>query len=142
MTNEEVESPLQASRVEAIFHDCLFRNEEIEESGQEALLETALEAEGITQNAAFHPEKVKEHKGEISRMLDELPDHFKESGGGGMSFVNACYDKRGRQWTGFHRTMEQLFQLGIAIERVESLSPRDMWPILPGGVPYYVVKDA
>ena len=35
--------------------------------------------------------------------------------------------------------MEELFCLGIAIGRVECLIPREMWKILPGGVPYYVI---
>ncbi len=73
-------------------------------------------------------------------MLDELPDSFKKSGGGGMSFQNACVDKQGNQWTDFHQRMEQLFQLGIGIGKVELLMPREMWAMLPGGMPYYAIN--
>jgi hypothetical protein len=37
--------------------------------------------------------------------------------------------------------MEGLFCLGMAIGKVECLMPRKMWTILPGGMPYYLVKD-
>jgi len=36
--------------------------------------------------------------------------------------------------------LDELFQLGIAIGKVECLLPREMWPTLPGGMPYYVVN--
>ena len=58
--------------------------------------------------------------------------------GGGWSFLQACVDKNGNHW-GEHSNMEELFCLGIAIGKVESLLPRDMWKVLPGGVPYYVI---
>jgi hypothetical protein len=79
------------------------------------------------------------HK-KIETMLDELPDEFKKTGGGGMSFLNACNDKHGNQWTDLHQRMEQLFQLDIGIGKVKCLMPREMWGILPDGMPYYVVN--
>ena len=33
--------------------------------------------------------------------LNQLPDSFKAEGGGGMSFINMCIDKNGKQWTDF-----------------------------------------
>lgn len=58
-----------------------------------------------------------------------------------MSFLNSCNTNEGKQWTGMHMKMEFLFALGVAIEKVKNLLPREMWPILPGGVPYFVVLD-
>jgi len=37
--------------------------------------------------------------------------------------------------------MEKLFLLGLAIEKVKCLMPREVWPALPGGMPYYVIND-
>jgi len=68
-----------------------------------------------------------------------LPEQFKGSAGGGWSFLNACDDKHGNQWTDLHLRMEQLFQLGIGIGKVKCLMPRAMWSALPGGMPYYAV---
>ena len=73
-------------------------------------------------------------------MLSELPDEFRVSGGGGWSFLQACNDRHGTQWTGFHQAMEELFMLGMAAGLVTELLPRDLWDALPGGMPYYAVK--
>lgn len=124
---------LSTKRVENVFMDCLFRGGEDTSSH--------VKAEGITTNVGFHPERLKNHETEIIEMLNELPDEFKETSGGGMSFLNACNDKQGNQWTSFHHTMEQLFQLGIASGKVKLLLPRKMWGVLPGGMPYYVILD-
>lgn len=127
-----MDTVLDADRVREIFLDCLSRD------GEDT--SNHIKAEGITTTVGFNPNRLNGHKAEIVAMLDELPDGFKKSGGGGMSFLNACNDKHGNQWTGFHRTMEQLFQLGVAIGKVECLLPREMWSILPGDMPYYTVK--
>jgi len=122
---------IDPERVNAIFMDCLFKE------GEDT--SNHVKAEGITQNVGFHPDRLESHKAEIEEMLDELPDEFKESSGGGMSFLNACNDKHGNQWTGLHQRMDQLFQLGTAISKVKCLMPREMWSVLPGGMPYYAV---
>jgi hypothetical protein len=123
---------LDPQRVEAIFMDCLFK--EGEDTSKH------VKAEGIVSIVGFHPERLEGHTTEIVALLDELPNEFKKSGGGGWSFLNACNDKHGNQWTGMHLRMEQLFQLGIGIGRVKSLMPREMWSALPGGMPYYVIE--
>ena len=97
-------------------------------------------AEGITLSVGFHPERLDSHEKEIVALLDELPDVFKTSTGGGMSFLQACNDKHGNQWTGLHQRMEQLFLLGIGIGKVKLCLPRDMWAMLPGGMPYYTIN--
>lgn len=123
---------IDSERVDAIFRDCLFNADEETSSH--------VKAEGIVRNVEFHPERLNGHKAEIEAMLDELPDTFKKSGGGGMSFLNACEDKHGNQWTGQHQRMEQLFQLGIGVGKAEFLMPREIWDCLPGGMPYYIVN--
>jgi hypothetical protein len=123
---------LKSERVEAIFMDCLFKD------GED--ITNHVKAEGITSNVGFHPERLAGHKAEITLMLDELPDSFKKTGGGGMSFLQACEDKHGNQWTGSHQRMDQLFQLGTSTGKVECLMPRNMWPMLPGGMPYYSIN--
>lgn len=123
---------LTAERVEAIFHDSLFRDDE-EVVG-------AVEVDGILNRFGFHPDRIAAHKPEVAAMLTELPDSFQQTGGGGMSFLNACIDKNDVQWTGLHQTMDHLFCLGMATNLVSCVLPRDMWSILPGGMPYYVVS--
>jgi len=124
---------LTSRNVESVFMDCLFKD------GEDTT--NHLKSEGITNSVGFHPERVDAHKSEIFEMLLSLPKEFHEKTGGGMSFLNACNDKRGEQWTGEHRIMEQLFLLGQASGKVECLMPREMWSVLPGGMPYYVVSS-
>jgi len=127
---------LTAEKVEEIFVDCLFKDHEIIEG--KPVVEPVV-ANGISQNFGFHPERLDKHKNEIIELLQELPTTFFQSGGGGWSFLNACNDKNGHQW-GEHRNIEQLFCLGIGLNLVEYLFLRPMWPALPGGMPYVVIK--
>lgn len=124
---------LTSENVESIFMDCLFRDNE--DTSDPAI------AEGITSNFGFHKERLKSHKEDISAMLLQLPLPFQKNGGGGggWTFLNACDNAKGEQWTGLHSIMEQLFSLGQACGKVECLIPRDMWSVLPGGMPYYSV---
>ncbi len=55
-----------------------------------------------------------------------------------QSYVDDC---RGEQWTGLHPTVDMLFTLGLAAGRVVCLMPRELWDALPGGMPYYMVRE-
>lgn len=126
---------LSASRVEDILKDCLFRENEDTAPG--------IKAFGIVTNYGFEPGRLQTHTEEITALLHELPVEFmskKNGGGGGWSFLNGCMDRHGNQW-GEQMNVEQLFCLGLAIGKVECLMPREMWAILPGGMPYYSVED-
>lgn len=128
---------LTAERVESLYHSCL----KGKSSGSGNIVPLQL-VNGIMSNTLFDQDRIKEHKKEIYALLKELPDTYLESGGGGMSFLGACYDRHGVQWTGMQVTMDRLFQLGIAIGKVEYVfDDRSLWPILPGGVPYLIIKD-
>ena len=124
---------LTSQRVEVVFMVCRFKD------GED--ISNCIVAEGIVNAVEFHLGRIEEYRQKIHDMLAELPDEFKTSGGGGYSFLNACVDKHGNQWTGLHRTVEQLVQLGIAIGEVEYFLPRDRWSIFPGGMPYFTVKQ-
>lgn len=123
---------LSPERVDVIFRDCLFQ--ENEDTSDRVV------AEGIMRQVGFHPGRLRGHEQEIKDLLDELPDSFMVASGGGMSFLEACLDKRGNLWTGEHRIMEQLFLLGIAVGKAEYCAPREMWPAFPSGMPYIVIK--
>lgn len=116
---------LNPQRVSEIFGECRHGS--------------TVHVEGIRGPVWFSAERLEVHRPEIEAMLDELPDDFKESSGGGTSFLNACQDKHGNLWTGLHGIMEQLFLLGMGIGKVKLLFPREMWSYLPGGMPYYVI---
>lgn len=96
---------------------------------------------GIRHDAKYSRSAIEAHKAEIRSMFNQLPENFKKSKGGGWSFLNMCMTKDDVQWTGLHSTMEKLVTLGIAAQLCDYLLPKDMWDILPGGMPYIVFKD-
>jgi hypothetical protein len=124
---------LTSELVDATFRYCLFVDGE--DTTNHVL------ASGILVDCGFHPERLKEKDELIGQMLDELPETFKENSGGGMSFLTAVTTKDGVQWTDLHQRAEQLFLLGMAAKRVVCLAPREVWSILPGGMPYYAVLE-
>ena len=124
---------LTAEKVSEIFEDCLFKNEEIIDG--KPIIEP-IKVEGIINNFGFYPDRLKNHTVKIVELLNELPDNFKEWTGSGWTFLNACNDKEGSQW-GEHCNIEQLVVLGIGIGKVKYCIPKEMWGILPGGMPYF-----
>lgn len=122
---------LTAKRVKEIFMDCLFKKGEPTKG--------YIEAKGITMKVGFHPGRLDDYKEEIMTLLNELPDKFKASGGGGWTFLNARDDKHGNQWSG-HRDIEHLILLGIATGQAQ-WQMMDMMKVMPGGMPYILVLD-
>ena len=130
---------IDPERVDAVFMNCLFNNDEIDENGKPRNGIEPIKVEGIMSWFGFHPKRIESHSEEIINWLSELPHQFRKSQGGGWTFLNACNIEDGQQWTGLHQRMEQLFCLGIGIGKVKYAMPRDMWKILPGGMPYLVI---
>lgn len=128
---------IEVEQLHSIIKDCLFKDEEIVDG--KPVIEP-VKVKGITANFGFHPERLKAHTNEIAAMLRLLPKQFRKGEGDGWSFLNACVDINGNQWTGMHRDMEELIVLGIAIGKAGFCMPREMWAIMPGGVPYFWVE--
>lgn len=133
MTTGTTPFRLDSQQVEDTFIDCV-----PEEEGGGVDPE---EFDMIVAPVIIDKAKAREHGELIVAMLMELPENFRESVGGGWTFLNACDDRHGTQWTGLHLRMGQLFVLGEAIGMVKCMFPRDMWDVLPGGMPFYVVLD-
>ena len=113
--------------------DCLYETAPADTS--EAVI-----VEGIVNNFGFDPKGLERNKTAIIEMLNQLPNEFKEEGGGGWSFLNACNNAEGQQWADEHRVMEQLFTMGLGIGKVTCPLPRELWSKFPGGTPYYMIK--
>lgn len=122
-----METKLTAENVERIIKDSL--------NGKE---DGAIIVDGVIRKFGFSPDKIAAHKDEIVGMLHELPSEFQMSSGGGWSFLNMCMTRDGIQW-GEHRDMEGLCALAIAADAGKFLMPREMWEMLPGGMPYFGV---
>lgn len=121
-----MEPLISAAKVEGLFSVCLC------EEGEGSLVQGVVRS--VRLNTAGRED-------DIRKMLDGLPDAFRASKGGGWSFLNACNDSAGVQWTGMHKTVEELVLLGIAAGLVQFTMPRNLWTFLPGSMPYFVYND-
>ena len=128
---------LLASVVNSVFMDCLYRKEELTDGNAP---EDAIVVQGVIIRAGFHPGRIKENSGEIRALLMELPETFRQKSGGGWSFLQACVDRFDMQW-GEHRDIDELLCLGIASGHAKILMPREMWAVLPGGMPYFMIVE-
>lgn len=131
---------ISAEKVDTIFRECLLKDEEMGDDGNPQGIKP-LKVQGIAHDVGFHPDRIQKHRSEIVSFLEDLPHQFREDSGGGWSFLNLCQTEDGELWTGMHMIMEQLVCLGIAIGKVSYCLPqKKMWSMLPGGVPYIVIK--
>jgi len=129
---------IDPSEVEAAFRDCLYRDEELD-SQAKMPPEGTVVVQGIVNTFGFHPVRLEAKRPKVTMWLRALPKKFRQNVGDGWSFLNACNQENGRQWTGLHLRMEQLFCLAVGLKLAKCLMPRDMWSTLPGGMPYYVI---
>ena len=114
--------------VSKAFMECLFKK------GEDT--SNYVKVEGIMNNFGLHPQRLEERRELVIALLAELPAEFKE----GYTFLNICTNKNGELWTGDHRVCEQLIVMAIGLNLMSYCFPREMWAILPGGVPYLIVK--
>jgi len=132
---------LTAANVDEIFRKCLHTDEEAKllmKDTKKGEAPAGMEVtRGIMTMVAFHQGRIADSKPAIIEMVKQLPDEFHKGKGGGMSFLSMCVDKDGTQW-GEHPTMDQLVILALAAGVGQYCMPREMWSILPGGMPYVV----
>ena len=127
---------LTADNVMNVMKDCLLTPEEAEGVDAENLPDWIAPAQGVLRSFGLHRERLEAHREDVKSMLEQLPDNFRKDGGGGWSFLNLCQRKDGSQWADLHQTMEALVAVGNALGYVEFPAPKEMWPMLPGGMPY------
>lgn len=127
---------LTAENVNKVFDACQFdpNNPNNTDSAEIQLVR------GVKIEICFDVRSVQQFGVNIEDFLNRLPNTFKMSGGQGWSFLNMCVDIHGNQWCDDHITMDKLVCLGIASNLVQFFLPRNMWPTMPGGVPYIQVK--
>lgn len=138
---KQIERKLTAGKVHAIVKDSMYKDAELAGKPPGAVPEDAIVVEGIVRTFSFHPERLMSHRQEVEELLAELPLKFREENGGGWTFLNMVLDKDDYQW-GEQVSAEELMCLGIGLELMTNLLPRDVWPALSGGVPYLCIRKA
>ena len=134
----EQRKKLTAENVNDMMKVCLYKSPDGQKPAPENLPEDSILIEGVIYSYLFSRDKIEQFAGMIDPWLDQLHPNF-HADTGGWSFLNACETRDGVLW-GEHVDAERLMCLGIAAGRVEISLPRDLWPSLPGEMPYFVVK--
>lgn len=129
---------INPEEVNKAFLSCLYEPEEMGDSKEPP--KDAVIVVGIRERYAFHPKRLEEKRSKVTEWIKALPHKFRINEGGGWSFLNACMQENGFQWTGLHERMEQLFCLAMGLGLAECQIPRHLWPALPGGMPYYGIS--
>ena len=102
-------------------------------------IEGLVSVHGAINHFVFIVERLEAKREEVIELLRQLPDSFMASGGGGMSLMNMVVDKDHNLW-GEQKDADLLYVLGAGLGLCTYVLPRDMWAILPGGMPYICIK--
>jgi hypothetical protein len=114
-------------------HGVLYRDNEVTpgETPKDAVI-----VDGVVRSFGFHPDRLEQARPKVIEIIREVvEDPFFTDKGGGYTFLNLCQDRSGNQWAE-HPTMEVLCCLAIGLKLAKWCAPREMWPMLPGGMPY------
>lgn len=144
----------RAERVQDLFKHCLFIAEELPPSPPTNDPKETLKyltdqgvkfifVESVASKVLFNPDRIAESREEIRSILRDMDSKFMkqtpEDDKSGYSFLAMPFDKDGVHWCE-QPTADLLVALGIACGFIEYLVPREAWPSLPGGVPYFVIN--
>ena len=95
-----------------------------------------VEVDGISHMFYFDPKRLEEQREILSEVISMLPEKFKE----GYTFLDLCRTKADELWTGEQLVCEELVVMSIGLELMTYCFSREIWKVLPGGVPYIIVK--
>jgi len=129
---------LTSNNVRTIFKKCLFSKDELTKEGLPD--SPMIKVEAVSEIYGFRKESVDSVKDDIIELLMQLNEIFFKDIGGGDSFLNAVKNDRGLNWTKSQTDVELLLALGLAIGAITYSLPRNMWYILPGGLPYFTIN--
>ncbi len=105
-----VKHPLCEERVEEVLAMCLYNR-----AGDHPT--ARIVTVGIYRPYELHAGRLRSFGQEITRMLGELPECFRDESGGSFSQIRD--DRYGRQWADQYRTASRLIILGMATGQIE-----------------------
>ena len=115
-------------------NDILARCLHIPDSNQSS---EVLHVEGYKNSFSFNVDSLHREQENIEALIAQLPSNFKD----GWSFWDMFRTDSGHNWTTSLKSMEALMVLGIAINKLSYLLPKEAWWSLPGGAPYLIVNN-
>ena len=125
---------LTALAVRELALDCLLAPDQVQ---------VLVEVQSVRTRFGFARDRLDHNRARIQELLAQLPPEFRAMGSGpaargGWTFLNACVRADGVHW-GEHPDVELLLALGLAIGSVRWLLERELWDVLPGGMPYFYI---
>ncbi len=145
MNKQSAAMEIDPQMVDAAFRGCLYTEDELRTlpKNEKGVPKGTVLVEGVAHSFGLHPQRLEATREQVTEWLKLLPHQFRTKacgGGDGWSFLNACVQEDGNQWTGEHRGVEQLFCLGMGLGLAKLIAPRETWSIMPGGMPYYSIS--
>ena len=107
---------LTSDKVHELYKKCLFKDCELE-NGKPVLPFSV--GEGVRTTVVFNSERLEENRDEVGKMVGELFNIDE-----GNSFLELCFDKNMRFWTGDLQTIDMLVQLGVATGDLKYVVPK------------------
>jgi len=125
--DETTSTMIVAGRVEAVYLDCICKDEESRfgtavQVSQKGFKVKGSERKGVT--AYFDVGRILAYNEELTALRQALPERvFTENAfKGNGRYQLACYDVNGNRWTNYPRRTEQLLLLLDAVQIIERLN--------------------
>lgn len=129
---------LTSENVGNILHECLFDDHELpngNDTKPEEMPAGTIFVDGVINRFGLKGAVLEQHREDVKSMIEQLKPEFFPNTGGGYSFLGLPFTKDDKQW-GEHINAEALYVLAAGLGMARFSLPREVWPILPGSVPY------
>lgn len=129
---------LNTANVSKIFKSCLFKDDELNEENMPT--SPVVKVEAVASTFGFHQERLGAIKPKVMELLSQMPEAFFKDIGQGDTFLNGLVNDKNIPWSTNQSDLDMLLALGLGTELITYSMPRDMWPILPSGLPYFTIN--
>lgn len=125
---------LTSKHVKEIFLDCFLPENHTDNT-------KVIPVSTVTGNFGFDPEKIEKHAADIQQMISQLSSNFDEVNQGYTFMYLPFKGENDEQW-GEQIDGDHLMALGLASGWMKlTIENREIWKVLPGGVPYVYRLD-
>lgn len=121
---------LTSEHVQAIFDDCLYRDED---EGEVQVVDS------ITYQFEFDRERLETHESSLRLMLSQMSALFFEDRGGGHTHQSLVRRRDGFEW-GESLDVDKLIGLSLGLDLVAFNFPREAWPGIGETAPFVKIR--
>ena len=99
--------------------------------------EETITIDGVFHSYIFEKEKINSERKYIEMLLSKVSQTLNV----GCPFLKLNTTYTGSIWTNNTEEIEKLLVLGIAINKIRFLKPRDRWKSFPNGIPFIIMVN-